>query len=160
MSAVMSPSAGALLDRLEGVQSSGRGWRSRCPSCGGRSRKLSITEGDGRLLVHCFGGCEVADVLLAIGLTLADLFPERLAADTPEERQRCRRAAVEAQWGAALEALELEGAIIHLAGQQLARWQVLSEEDDQRLALAVRRVEEARAILRPYRATWRPEVRA
>lgn len=145
-----------LLSRLEGVQSSGRGYRTRCPSCGGQSRKLSVTEADeGRLLVHCFGGCETSDVLGAIGLGIADLFPERLPADTPAARHQARIAARESQWGAALEALEHEALIIHIAGQQLAKWHLLSIEDDQRLALALRRVEEARAILRPFRPNWR-----
>lgn len=147
-----------LLSRLEGVQHSGRGYRACCPACGGRSRKLSVTEVDeGRLLVHCFGGCETGDVLGAMGLTIADLFPTRLPIDTPAGRQQARAAAREAQWGAALEALEHEALIIHLAGQQLAKWHLLSVEDDQRLAQAVRRVEEARSILRPNRTPWRPK---
>lgn len=147
-----------LLDRLEGVQRSGSGWRARCPSCNGRSRKVSVSEADnGAVLVHCFGGCAAGDVLQAVGLSLADMFPERLAADTPEDRRTRRQAAVESQWGAALEVLEFEARIIHLAGQQLAAGQPLSAEDDARLRLAVRRVEEARAILRPYRVTWRPQ---
>ena len=150
--------ADVLLDRLEGVQRSGRGWRARCPACGGRSRKVSVSEADaGNVLVHCFGGCSAGDVLQAVGLSLADLFPERLPADTPDDRRRRRQAAVEAQWGAALEMLEFEARIIRLAGQQLAAGRPLDPEDDARLAEAVRRVEDARTILRPYRVTWRPQ---
>src|SRR3546814_6367589 len=52
-----------LLARLEGVQKSGNGWRARCPGCAGRSRKLSVgVSDDGRILLHCFGGCEAAVV--------------------------------------------------------------------------------------------------
>jgi len=146
-----------LLGRLEAVQASGKGWRAKCPACGGRSRKLSVTEGDdGRLLVHCFGGCEAGEVVQAAGLSLVDLFPERLPADTPEDRRRARLAARETQWGAAIEMLEHEALIIRIAGQQLTSGHVLTADDDERLALAVKRVEEARAILRPYRPNWRP----
>lgn len=150
-------SADTLLARLELVQRSGKGWRAACPACGGRSRKLSISEADdGRVLLHCFAGCEVAVVVEAAGLTIGDLFPERLAADTPEERSRRRRLAREAQWGAALEMLELEGAIVLLAARQVATWQPLSEEDDARLALACQRIDECRAILRDA-PRWKPK---
>src|SRR3546814_18635244 len=95
------------LARLEGVQKSGNGWRARCPGCAGRSRKLSVgVSDDGRILLHCFGGCEAAVVVQAAGLTIADLFPERLAADTPEARRRRPRLARESQWGAAHEVVQ------------------------------------------------------
>lgn len=68
-----------LLQRLDGVRSTGRGqWIARCPSHEDRSPSLSVAEAaDGRVLVHCFGGCAAADVVDAAGLTFADLFPER-----------------------------------------------------------------------------------
>src|SRR3546814_19561072 len=91
-----------LLARLEGVQKSGNGWRARCPGCAGRSRKLSVgVSDDGRILLHCFGGCEAAVVVQAAGLTIADLFPECLAAATPAERRRRHRAAREFSRGRA-----------------------------------------------------------
>src|SRR6516164_1455403 len=40
----------------------GRGWRTNCPAHGGFS--LNISDGrDGKLLVHCWGGCDPLDVL-------------------------------------------------------------------------------------------------
>lgn len=72
-------SAAALLDRLERVTQSGPGWRARCPAHDGKSQTLSIREtDDGRVLVHCFAGCDVLDVLAAAGLQITDLFPARL----------------------------------------------------------------------------------
>lgn len=51
-------------------------WVARCPAHEDRSPSLSITEGrDGRVLVHCFGGCRPEAILEAIGLTFADLRP-------------------------------------------------------------------------------------
>lgn len=138
-----------LLARLEHIQKSGKGWRTACPSCGGRSRKLSVGESDdGRALLHCFGGCEVADVVGAAGLTLGDLFPERLVADTPEDRKRRQRLAREAQWGAALEMLALESTIVLMAAKQFQKGLQLSDEDTLRFFQATKRIEECRAILR------------
>ena len=38
---------------------------------------------DGRVLLHCFGGCATQDVLDAVGLDWSDLMPPRLIADRP-----------------------------------------------------------------------------
>lgn len=71
--------AEALLSRLEGVHQTGRGrWRARCPAHGSKSATLAISEGDGgRVLLKCFGGCEVTDVLEVCGIGFDVLFPER-----------------------------------------------------------------------------------
>jgi len=126
----------------------GKGWRSRCPSCGGKSEKVSIAEAEnGAVLLHCFGGCKASEVVQAVGLALGDLFPERIAPTTPEERRQARQWAQEARWKAALEVLAVEVSVIFLAGRQLATWQPLSDEDDKRLALAVQRVRDSREVL-------------
>ena len=148
------------LARLEGVQRSGTGWRACCPACSktSRSRKLSVSQSDeGRILLHCFAGCDAATVVQAAGLSIADLFPQRLAPETPEQRRQIRRAAREAQWGAALDALSLEAEVVRIAGELLKRWQFLSPEDDARLALAVQRITDARLLLRDP-PKFRPEV--
>jgi len=68
-----------LLSRLELVHPSGPGrWIARCPAHADRSPSLSIGEGgDGRVLLHCFAGCELSDIARALGLTLANLFQAR-----------------------------------------------------------------------------------
>ena len=72
--------ATVLLDRLERVRQTGPGrWIARCPAHEDRSPSLSIRElDDGRVLLYDFGGCEIGDVLSAVGLALRDLFPCRL----------------------------------------------------------------------------------
>lgn len=75
----MSPST-RVLDRLSRVRQTAPGrWIACCPAHQDRSPSLSIRElEDGRLLLYDFGGCEVGDVLAAIGLQLSDLFAQPL----------------------------------------------------------------------------------
>jgi hypothetical protein len=70
-------SAEELLSRLEGVRRNGEGrWMARCPSHGDKAPSLSIREGDeGRVLLHCFSGCEFTAIVAALGLTPQQLFP-------------------------------------------------------------------------------------
>jgi hypothetical protein len=65
-----------VLDRLEGVKPSKPGsWIAICPAHEDKSPSLSVRElEDGRVLIHCFAGCEVSEILRAIGLTITDLF--------------------------------------------------------------------------------------
>lgn len=66
-------------NRLQRVRTApGGGFMAECPAHADRVPSLSITEGqDGRVLVHCFAGCDTAAVLAAIGLSFSDLFVER-----------------------------------------------------------------------------------
>ena len=140
-------SAEPLLQRLEGVMKSGNGWRSCCPACGGKSRKLSIAERDGKVLIHCFGGCEAVDVLAAVGLTWADVMPPRYWPDSPEERRQARQAIKEAGWASALEVLSLESAIVQIAAGKLLRDEALDWDDYCRLVKAEERIGNAKCVL-------------
>jgi hypothetical protein len=82
-----------LLDRLERVRKTRRGWTARCPAHEDRNPSLSVAEGDdGRVLLRCWTGCTVDKITAALGLELADLFPgrrdtfRRWTPRTPEER--------------------------------------------------------------------------
>jgi putative DNA primase/helicase len=65
-----------LLARLERVRPVGTGWVARCPSHPDTTPSLAIALGrDGRVLLYDHGGqCSVADIVKAVGLTVADLF--------------------------------------------------------------------------------------
>ena len=64
------------LDKLEGVQQKGKNWTARCPAHEDNRNSLSVSTGDdGKLLIFCHAGCNVADVAKAVGVKLADLFP-------------------------------------------------------------------------------------
>ena len=64
------------LDRLGEVKKHGRNYDARCPNHDDHTASLSVTEGDdGRILVKCFAGCSTSDIVAALGLRLADLFP-------------------------------------------------------------------------------------
>lgn len=78
-----------LLSRLHGVRPAparagiARAHRAICPAHQGdgprrgRTPSLSVAErDDGAVLVHCHAGCAVHDVVSALGLDLADLFPQ------------------------------------------------------------------------------------
>ncbi|MDQ3494282.1 MAG: DNA primase [Pseudomonadota bacterium] len=143
------------MQRLDAVQKSGNGWRARCPACGGTSRKLTVAEREGRVLLHCFGGCQAVEVLQAVGLSWGDIMPPRNWPESPEERRQARRAIRETGWSAALKTLAMEATVALIAARQLGGWQPLSVEDDARLALAVERIDHAAAVFVEAQA-WRP----
>ena len=71
--------AEVLLSALSKVSQRGAGrWIACCPAHKDRRASLSVRElADGRVLAHCFAGCDVEDVLRNAGLRLEDLFPPR-----------------------------------------------------------------------------------
>jgi hypothetical protein len=72
---------------LGGARKSGDSWMARCPAHEDRDPSLSIAERDGRLLVHCFAGCEQSAVITA--LRGRGLWASREWA--PQEREARRR---------------------------------------------------------------------
>lgn len=141
---------GVLLSRLEGVRKNGdRGWLARCPCHKDRTASLSIGEGrDGRVLVNCFGGCEVMDVLAAIGLEAQDLFPPReTKAMTRAEREELHARYAQVKWAAALDTLCQEATLVAIAANNVKNGIALSPEDLRRVNAASRRINAAKQVL-------------
>jgi hypothetical protein len=66
-----------LLARLPGAKKVGNSWSARCPAHDDRKASLSVSEGDdGRALVTCHAGCDLAAILSAVELKPSDLFPK------------------------------------------------------------------------------------
>lgn len=128
-----------LLSRLDGVKQTGADrWRARCPSHGSKGLSLAIREvEDGRVLVHCFAGCDVETVLSSIGMTAQDMFPERLNGHhyTPERRP----------FPAAdvLRCIAFEALVVVTAGAALLDGEHSHPGDRERLVLAVGRIQGA-----------------
>ena len=128
--------AEALLSRLDKVKSTGSGrWLACCPAHNDRSPSLSIRElDDGRVLVHCFSGCEVEAVLGAVGLTFDALYPEKLTGNgKPRERRPFPATDI-------LRALLHETLVVALAGYKIAKGEPLAPVDQERLNVAVERI--------------------
>lgn len=67
-----------VLSRLSRVKPGPSGATALCPAHDDHRESLSVGEGDdGRCLLMCHAGCAVADVLVALKLEEADLFPAR-----------------------------------------------------------------------------------
>jgi len=62
--------------RLEGVKKMKDGYIARCPAHEDRNPSLSITERDGKILLHCFAGCTPDEIVSALGLEMKDLFTD------------------------------------------------------------------------------------
>ncbi len=135
-------SATALLDRLEGVKPTGPGrWVARCPAHEDKRPSLSIRElSDGRVLLHCFAGCEVQAVIGAIGLELSDLFPPRSGGDQISSERRPFPAAD------VLAALADETMLVATAAANLAQGVELTQADRKRLLIAAERIQSARSL--------------
>ncbi len=126
-----------LLDRLDKVRRTGSGrYVARCPAHGDRNPSLTIRLlDDGRTLIHCFGGCDVAAVLAAIGMELSDLFPSKPEAFTKNERRPFHAADI-------LRAVAFESTIVLLAANDV-RNGFLRDADHERLSVAVGRIQAA-----------------
>jgi hypothetical protein len=139
-------SAAALLDRLAGVRQTGVGrWLAKCPAHADRSPSLSIRElDDGRVLLHDFGGCDVQAVLESIGLSMSDLFPERLPGSGPAGGYPASHSRIPA--ADALRAIDREISVAALLLESAASGTPLHDADMTRLRQAAARVGAARDL--------------
>jgi len=60
--------------RALGGHKSGRSWMARCPAHQDKTPSLSISDRDGKVLVHCFTGCSQDEVIA--GLRARGLWPD------------------------------------------------------------------------------------
>jgi len=66
-----------LLALLEAVCRNGSGWTARCPAHRDRHNSLSVARGDRCWLLTCHAGCELQEIITALGIEVADLFDDK-----------------------------------------------------------------------------------
>lgn len=129
----------ALLSRLEKVKRTAAAGRymACCPAHADRSASLSIREtDDGRILIHCFAGCSVHEIVQAVDLEISDLFPPRDTGHSSRERRPFAAAD-------ALRAVGFEALVVCAASAALATGEPLSSVDRERLLQASERIRSA-----------------
>jgi hypothetical protein len=133
-----------LLSRLDKVRAGnavGR-WNACCPAHQDRSPSLTIRlEDDGRILLHCFAGCEPDAVLSAIGLQFSDLFPE------PLTREFLPRIPAPFSPLDALKCLTAESSIVAIAASDIVNGKPLDAQDLDRVATAAGRIATALEVI-------------
>lgn len=129
-------SAEALLSRLANVRRrTNDQWSARCPAHDDKSPSLSVREtADGIVLVHCFAGCSVPEILGAVGLEHDVLFPEKSKGSRPLERRRLTTASQ------ALECLAFEGLLVSIVARDICQGKPIDEKTRERVALAAGRI--------------------
>ncbi|RLI52500.1 MAG: hypothetical protein DRO87_13100, partial [Candidatus Thorarchaeota archaeon] len=62
---------------IQDVRRTNGGWQARCPAHEDEHASLSIAKsGDDKILLKCFGGCSVEEIVHSLGLRVRDLFPD------------------------------------------------------------------------------------
>lgn len=135
----MSP-VDRVLERLNNPRSMGADrWRCACPAHGGKNTStLSIGVGhDGAVLLRCWAGCDVDQIVHALGLDLVDLFPPKLA--TGHGAPPCtRRRLISATQ--ALTVLNAEANLVAVAACNVSQGIALTSVDRHRLLDAAERI--------------------
>lgn len=134
-----------LLDRLTRVtQCAPDRWRAICPAHPSqhRTQSLAIRElADGTLLIHCHAGCEIGQIVSAVGLELRDLFRRDHAAPMkPRGSQRPRH------WHTLREAVQTlhhECLVVAFAAEDIAAGRPINPADRERVAQCAVRIRAA-----------------
>ena len=136
----MTP-AERFVQRLSKVKGRNGSWTACCPAHEDKSPSLSVREADdGRVLVHCFGGCDVHSVLGAVGMDMSDLYSDREERLDSNQVGKPLKPAFYAS--DLLRIASFECLVVMIAAYDMRRGKKLSEEDMTRLETAQQRIEE------------------
>jgi len=93
---------------------------------------------DGRILINCFAGCGITNILGNVGLSLDDIVPKRLG-DFKPVRKAFNPYSV-------LKTVSHETLLVALASIELSKGKTLPLEDHKRLMLAAERLRQAYSL--------------
>lgn len=133
----MSNQVQTLLSSLDKVKKTGiNSWIACCPSHDDSSPSLAIKDSDGKILIHCFAGCETSDVIESVGLTFSDLMPEKFTKDQKPTKKPFKDSEL-------IRFIAQETTIIYLTGVKLMKGEQIIDEERERFELAVSKIREA-----------------
>lgn len=111
-------------------------WSACCPAHDDKGPSLSVRETpEGAVLLHCFAGCEVAEIVAAISLELHDLFPPQ---DKPASAPK--RTAKLLTLGQALDLLHDEAQLVAVCAGNIGHGVALTKADRERVLQAAGRI--------------------
>lgn len=125
-----------LLSRLSKVRGRNGSWTACCPAHEDKSPSLAIKDEGGKVLVHCFGGCSVEQIVGAVGMELTELFPPKTETYQPQKRVAFYASDL-------LRVIGLEARIVAVAAYDMGKGKTLPQADLARLQLACQRINEA-----------------
>jgi 5S rRNA maturation endonuclease (ribonuclease M5) len=76
------------LRNFQNVKKTVNGFVALCPSHDDKRQSLTLREGDGKILVNCFAGCDVQTIVSDLGLTMRDLFEESKGFQSNSSKRR------------------------------------------------------------------------
>ena len=133
-----------LLNRLSKVKQTGSGkWVACCPAHEDRSPSLSIRQADDKILIYCFAGCDVDDVVGSVGMSLSDLMPESVGHNHQPSIATELTASTKAEL---FDVMVGETSIFMVAARQIAMGIPFSEIDTKRIRLAESRLDKVIAL--------------
>jgi hypothetical protein len=137
----MSP-AENLIQRLAKVRGRNGSWTACCPAHNDKGPSLAVRElPDGRVLLHCFAGCETESVLAAVGMDMTDLFPP----DSKRREYGPGKPGVKPAFYASdlMRIIAFEALVVQIVAFDIASGKRPSEEDQKRMMVAYERIDEA-----------------
>jgi hypothetical protein len=132
-----------LISRLDKVKGRNGSWTARCPAHDDKGPSLAVREGeDGRVLLHCFAGCETANVLGALGMGMTDLFPPR---ETRREYAVAGKHIMKPAFFASdlMRIIHFEALVVQIVAFDIAHSKPINEETRERMLKAYQRIDEA-----------------
>lgn len=132
-----------LLSRLDKVKGRNGSWIACCPAHTDLRPSLSIRDDDGKILLHCFAGCEVDAILAAVGMDVTDLFPpDNSSQDYSKPQQHTKLHASDV-----LKTLHFETEVVLTAAAYMATGKQLDGVDRERLFLAYQRIDQGKRMV-------------
>jgi len=133
----MTQKLNQLLAKLDKVKSLSNGkWLACCPAHSDKSPSFTIKLADNdRILLHCFGGCSVNEILDAVDMEMSDLYPESTLYQKGSKPPRFNKYEL-------FDRLITETGIISLSITQLLEGKNLNPIDLNRVLLAVSTIED------------------
>ncbi len=134
-------SADKLLSRLQRVRRTGSGkWIASCPTREDKSPSLAIREtDDGTVLLHDFGGDSVEAILGAVGLSFADLYPDKPGAIGKPVRRPFNASDV-------LTLVAFESTVAVVVVSDVVSGKEITDQDFERLLVAAQRLGNAAEV--------------
>jgi hypothetical protein len=127
--------ADTLLSRLNKVKRTGPGkWIACCPAHQDHHPSMGVRElDDGRVLIRCYTGCSVTDILSTVGLEFDALFPRKPIEHAKPERRPFLPSDV-------FEIAKMEVSVVAIIAADMHKARAVSDSDYERLMTAANRL--------------------